>query len=103
MRIYYELIKPKAGAIFVSTERDSTIVGQVSHMYTMSRFGGARIWFPCLDNLSEKSTFELEVTAENPNIVIASGELVKKVSAPHSHSFSNIKKKLYNRLKGKQE
>lgn len=46
-----------------------------------SQPNGAPSWFPCDDTPSQKATFDLTITADNPFTVIASGQLVDKKSA----------------------
>eukprot|EP01133_Synstelium_polycarpum_P013066 gene13066-15367_t len=50
-------------------------------MYTISQPEGARMWFPCCDQLSEKCTWELDLTANADLVVVATGQLLEKVSS----------------------
>lgn len=38
-----------------------------------------RLWFPCIDSLSEVCTWKIEVTADTGMFVVCPGELVEKV------------------------
>ena len=38
-----------------------------------------RLWFPCIDSLSEVCTWKIEVTADTGMSVVCPGELVEKV------------------------
>lgn len=40
---------------------------------------GARSWFPCLDTLSERATYEMEYTVSSDLVVVSSGDLIEQV------------------------
>lgn len=49
-----------------------------------SQPNGAPSWFPCDDTPSEKTTFDIKITADNPFRVISNGKLVSRKSASGS-------------------
>ncbi|WJY88808.1 M1 family metallopeptidase [Corynebacterium confusum] len=51
-----------------------------------SQPNGAPSWFPCDDHPSQKATFDLAITADNPFTVVANGTLVDKATAGPSRT-----------------
>lgn len=43
-----------------------------------SQPNGAPSWFPCDDTPSEKATYDIRITADNPFVVVSNGKLVSK-------------------------
>lgn len=62
--------------IFFVPKNDSN---EINYMYTDCNYGGVRILFPCVDNLNDKATYELEITTNQEYVVVASGNLIGKV------------------------
>ncbi|KAK4688551.1 transcription initiation factor TFIID subunit 2, partial [Tremellales sp. Uapishka_1] len=71
---------------------------QIPHMFlSPTTYDAARIWTPCVDNLWERCTWELEFVVpryleagepdgeeeEHPILVVASGELIEQISHPN--------------------
>ncbi|KAG9000448.1 hypothetical protein FRB94_005418 [Tulasnella sp. JGI-2019a] len=105
VRIEYMLQDPADGLEFVVPSE--LYPYRVPHMYTTpSSPDAARCWVPCVDNLWERCTWDLQFvvprfldgrsegegsdsTAEEgnyPTVVVASGELVEQVSHPYNSS-----------------
>lgn len=78
IRIYYELRKPKGGIHFVQPH-PKAYPERFPHMYTDNEPNGARMWFPCIDNLTEHSTYEMEYTVDPDLLVVSSGDLIEQV------------------------
>jgi len=78
IRIYYRLINPVASLQFILPDEENYPFRK-SHMYTYSQPDGARMWFPCVDQISEKCTWELDLTANSNLVVVATGQLLEKV------------------------
>jgi aminopeptidase N len=51
----------------------------VNDMFTHNQVCGARMWFPCLDNTSDRATYEMEYTVHSSLVVVSTGELDKQV------------------------
>lgn len=62
-------------------------------MYTHNQVGGARMWFPCMDNFADRCPFEMEFTVHSNLVVVSSGELVKQIL-----SEDHTKKTFYYKL-----
>ena len=49
-------------------------------MYTHNEMGeGARLWVPCVDTLTERCTYDLEITSHGNRYTVASEELTEQV------------------------
>ncbi|EJU02667.1 hypothetical protein DACRYDRAFT_21692 [Dacryopinax primogenitus] len=104
IRIDYHLRHPKEGLSFILPTK--THPYRVPHVYTSpTSADAARCWAPCVDNLWERCTWELEfivprsLTAEEdvsmttgpdnmPVMVVCSGEFREQVAHPHSSKKS---------------
>ncbi|RUS23026.1 hypothetical protein BC937DRAFT_93382, partial [Endogone sp. FLAS-F59071] len=103
LRVEYYLEDPHTGMMFV--EPDPLVAPhRYPHMYTINQPlpGGARLWLPCIDDISERCTWEMEfivpkqllhgktrkpessIGSEDYDsmMVICSGELVEQTSHP---------------------
>ena len=77
LRIYYQLLRPKSGVYFVTT--DSVYPNRFIHMHTNNQIAGARLWFPCVDTLYDRCTFQFEITVHSSLLVICSGDLQRQL------------------------
>ncbi|KAL1740041.1 hypothetical protein HDZ31DRAFT_15269, partial [Schizophyllum fasciatum] len=100
INIAYSLRNPAHGFQFVLPTDAHPY--RVPHCYTTpSSPDNARCWVPCVDNVWERCTWEIEIVvpryleeidpddengenSANPTVVICSGELVEQVAHPHN-------------------
>jgi aminopeptidase N len=54
-------------------------------MFVRNQPLGARTWFPCVDTLTDRCTFSMEITVDSGSLVIASGELEEHVCPSITH------------------
>lgn len=50
-----------------------------AHMYTCGHENSSRLWFPCIDTLSELCTWKLEFTVDESMTAVSCGDLVETV------------------------
>lgn len=48
-------------------------------MFSYKWGNSSRLWFPCIDSLSEICTWKIEVTADPDMVVVCPGDLAEKV------------------------
>jgi transcription initiation factor TFIID subunit 2 len=82
VEIEFELVDPVAGAFFMLPDANNP--NRVPHMYTFHPpYGGcadgARTWFPCVDRLSVRCPFSLEITVAAEHMAISAGQLLRQV------------------------
>ena len=59
-------------------------------MYCLSEVDGGRMWFPCVDSLTERCTYTMEFTTHSDLTVVSTGELQKQVNIfPLYHHIIN--------------
>ncbi len=78
VRIEYELVEPLGGVYFVLPDARA-FPSRAPHMFTTNQPGGARMWFPCVDTLTDTCTFEMEYTVDANYLVVSNGELQEQV------------------------
>ena len=49
-------------------------------MFSYNWGNSSRLWFPCIDSLSEICTWKIEVTADPDMMVVSPGDLAEKVT-----------------------
>ncbi|PRP77764.1 transcription initiation factor TFIID subunit 2 [Planoprotostelium fungivorum] len=79
LRIDYELIKPKGGIHFVLPD-PKAYPTRSPHMYVTNEIQCGRMWFPCVDTLVDRNTFEVEITVERGYTAVFSGDLVSQTN-----------------------
>jgi transcription initiation factor TFIID subunit 2 len=77
IRIYYELIEPKAGVYFVDPQKNDE--DELPVMFTHNQVVGAGLWFPCLDEVHSLSTYEFQITTPPSAVAVCTGDLVQQV------------------------
>ena len=88
VRIYYALVNPSEALQVVLPSQEAPY--RVPHMFTTPSCPDfSRCWVPCVDNLWERCTWELELVVPRqvdgePVVVVGSGDLVEQVTHPHN-------------------
>ena len=59
-------------------------------MFTCGHENASRLWFPCVDAMSELCTWKLEFTVDESMIAVSNGDLVETVYTP------DLKRKTYH-------
>ncbi|XP_071743330.1 transcription initiation factor TFIID subunit 2 [Lepeophtheirus salmonis] len=77
--IEFSLEEPQGGVHFVVPKDEMSY----AHLFTCSyEESASRLWFPCIDTLSELCTWKLEFTVDENMIAVASGDLTETVYTP---------------------
>ncbi|KAM9963646.1 hypothetical protein ACTFIW_006884 [Dictyostelium discoideum] len=78
IKIYFRLVNPISSLQFILPDSEEYPLRK-PHMFTYSQPDGARMWFPSVDQINEKCTWELDLTANSNLVVVATGQLLEKV------------------------
>ncbi len=55
---------------------------RAAHLFSCGHEGTSRLWFPCVDSLSEMCTWKLEFTVEEGMTAVSCGDLLETVCTP---------------------
>ena len=92
--IEFSLVEPQGGIQFVvpenplknapdGSEKNSvTMADRGAHLFTYGHENTARLWFPCVDTLSELCTWKLEFTVDDTMTAVSCGELTDVIHFP---------------------
>ena len=78
-------VEPEASSSSSSVSSSSAAANNVSmadraaHMFSCGYENASRLWFPCVDTLSELCTWKLEFTVDESMTAVSVGDLVEVV------------------------
>ena len=73
-----------------STTNVQSLADRAAHMFTCGHENASRLWFPCVDAMSELCTWKLEFTVDESMTAVSNGDLVETVYTP------DLKRKTYH-------
>ncbi len=59
-----------------------SLAERAAHLFTCGHENSSRLWFPCIDTLSELCTWKLEFTVDESMTAVSCGDLVDVVATP---------------------
>ncbi|XP_065176434.1 transcription initiation factor TFIID subunit 2-like isoform X2 [Sycon ciliatum] len=77
--VEFSLEKPKSGLHFVIPPGDGSFTKRGAHVFSYSYGNSSRMWFPCVDMLSEICTWDIEVTVPSDMLVVSCGKLMEQI------------------------
>ena len=73
-----------------ATSQSQSLADRAAHLFTCGHENASRLWFPCIDALSELCTWKLEFTVDESMVAVSCGDLVETVYTP------DLKRKTYH-------
>ena len=73
-----------------SVSQSQSLADRAAHLFTCGHENASRLWFPCVDAMSELCTWKLEFTVDESMIAVSCGDLVETVYTP------DLKRKTYH-------
>ena len=65
-----------------SNNQSQALADRAAHLFTCGHENSSRLWFPCVDTLSELCTWKLEFTVDESMTAVSCGDLVDTVYTP---------------------
>ena len=65
-----------------SNSQSQSLAERAAHLFTCGHENASRLWFPCIDAMSELCTWKLEFTVDESMTAVSCGDLVETVYTP---------------------
>ena len=72
-----------------ATSNNVSMAERAAHLFTCGHENASRLWFPCVDTLSELCTWKLEFTVDESMTAVSVGDLVEVVYTQARGIISN--------------
>ena len=84
------IVKKESEQCQNSSSQSQSLADRAAHLFTSGHENASRLWFPCVDTLSELCTWKLEFTVDESMVAVSCGDLVETVYTP------DLKRKTYH-------
>ena len=79
-----------ANSAATAASSNVSMAERAAHLFTCGHENASRLWFPCVDTLSELCTWKLEFTVDESMTAVSVGDLVEVVYTQARGIISNI-------------